>query len=374
MKTIRPLLVTAVLSLSLLTLPGQAQEWKSLLRMADWGGEVLDAPEGYRILSAPSPDAPVVETVAGPTEVAMVRYLEIGEARYYLTEDQSNLVWDGGTPQWISIPGTERASFIRETIPAQLIKRETRDFFKTGPQTAEVYEETVSLAAVTEWGPGYRRAELDFRLPVKVREVRRNPDDSWEATFTVFPAFDSNVSRLPGKRPENWGEPYEVLMTRPREREVRLRGPQDGERFASLLLPETVWAAEISEGRIQGLRVGYHDLQPPLEVSRLSAPEFVSGREMAFRFSVSRLLADPLVFTVKPDRVTGVDGTYYQGIALLGGAEDRSRRGGGGEISAQSLEYDALAGSHGASRHALARRPWRGGDAGVGEPRTRPFV
>lgn len=300
-----------------------AQEWRPLLRgiySFDFKGVAIDAPEGIVVLSAPSPDAEVVRVEPGPLVINATNYVEVGEARYYLTPEANGLMWEEKPFTWIAVPGTGRAEFIDGTTPATLVKRETRDFFKTGPETAEVYEETVNLAPVTEWGPAWRRAEIDFHLPAKVVSLRDLDEGGWELVLTVYPAFESSTDRIPGPAPENYGEPHQALITRPVQREVRVRGPGASAKYAPALLPGTVWAAAVSEGRIAELRIGWHDIQPPYEVSRLSAPHVSRGETLRFRFLANRLLDTPGLIEVEPDLVVGVDYTAYDPIALLGGA------------------------------------------------------
>lgn len=299
------------------------QEWKPLLRSLfshDFQGVEVDAPDGVLLRSAPSSEAPLIRSLPGPLILKACNYVEIGTERFYLTADARDLMFDGKPTYWVSVPGTKRGEFIAATTPATLVKRETRDFFKTGPETAEVYEETVNLTPVTEWGPAYRRAEIDFQLPAKVVSLEERVGDAWELILTVYPAFESNVDRIPGPAPEVHGEPYQALITRPVQREVRVRGTEHGKRFAALFIPGTVWAASFSEGRLQELRIGWHDLQPPYEVSRLSAPHVRRGNQLSFRFQVNRLLGNPVIMEVTPDLITGVDWTVYDLIAELGGA------------------------------------------------------
>jgi hypothetical protein len=85
-------------------------------------------------------------------------------------------------------------------------------------------------------------------------------------------------------------------------------------------VPGTVWAGAFSEGRLQELRIGWHDLQPPYEVSRLSPPHIRRGDLLSFRFEVNRLLETPVLIEVTPDLITGVDWTVYDQIAGIGGA------------------------------------------------------
>jgi hypothetical protein len=309
--------------LSLLISQAASQEWKPIVRSlfsSDFQGVEIDAPSGAVIRSSPSPEADILRTLPGPLVLKVTSYVEIGTGRFYLTADARDLMFDEKPTYWVSIPGTRRSEFIATTTPATLVKRETRDFFKTGPETAEVYEETVNLSPITVWDPTYRRAEVDFHLPAKVVSFEGSESDAWELTMTVYPAFESNVDRIPGPAPEVSGEPYQALITRPVQREIRVRGTGSGKKLASLFVPGTIWAAAISEGRLQELRIGWHDLQPPTEVSRLSSPHIRRGELLSFRFQVNRLLENPVIMEVTPDLITGVDWTVYDLIAELGGA------------------------------------------------------
>lgn len=312
-----------ILALVFWTASTVAQDWKSSLRSLpsfDLKGVEIDAPVGAVVRASPSLEAEILREIDGPLVVKATNYVEIGTERFYLTADARDLMFEDKPTYWVSIPGTGRAEFIATTTHATLVKRETRDFFKTGPQTAEVYEETVSLSPLTQWGREYRRAEVDFRLPAKVVSFRPVPESGWELILTVYPAFESNVDRIPGPAPEFYGEPYQALITRPVQREVRLQGTEGAGTLANLMLPGTVWAAAFSEGRLQELRIGWHDLEPPYEVSRLSPPQVRQGETLGFRFRVNRLLDEPAVIEVTPDLITGVDMTVYDMIAELGGA------------------------------------------------------
>jgi hypothetical protein len=308
--------------LSLLISQANSQEWKPLLRhlgRGDFQAVEIDAPNGAVIRSNPSPEAEILRKLPRPFVLKARRYVEIGTERFYLTPDAEDLMIGNKPTYWVSVPGTRRGEFIASTTPATLVKRETRDFFKAGPETAEVYEETVNLAPVTEWGPAYRRAEIDFQLPAKVVSLEERAGDAWELTLTVYPAFESNVYRIPGPAPEFYNEPYRALITRPVQREVRVQGTENGKKLASLFVPGTVWAATFSEGRLQEIRIGWHDSQPPYEVSRLSAPHVRRRDPLSFRFQVNRLLETPVIMEVTPDLITGVDYTVYDDIAELGG-------------------------------------------------------
>lgn len=284
----------------------------------DFRGVEIDAPEGVVILESPDAGARVLRTIPDPMTLKATNYIEDGLNRYYLTADGRDLFFEEKPTYWVTVPGTHRAEFIGATTPAVLVKRETRDFLKTGPQTAEVYEESVNLVPTTEWGPEFRRAEVDFRLPLKVSAFRPN-DGGWELDLSVFPAFESDTNRIPGPQPEFHDDPYRALITRPVQREIHVRGVSGAGTLASLFLPGTVWAGAFSEGRLQSLRIGWHDIEPPYEVSRLSPPQIRRGGTLGFRFLANRLLEGPAEIIVSPDRITGVDGTYYDQMALLGG-------------------------------------------------------
>lgn len=312
----------AVFALCLAPISARSEDWKAVvhpLYSNNVEGVKIDAPEGYTLIDAPSPQAKVLKTITGPTSVKAVGYAEIGSQRFYLNGAGMDSLRSDESFSWIFIPGTGRADFIAATIPAKLIKRETRDFFKSGPETAEIYEESINLVKETKWGPTYRQAEVDFRLPVKVANFRHTEGDAWEVLFTVYPAFESNVYRIPGPAPENYGEPYQALITRPVQRETRLTGRTGAASLKELFVPNTVWAASFSEGRLQQLRIGWHELEPPFEVSRLSAPLFTKTSPMKFRFQAIRLLDAPFFFTITPDEVIGADLTVYDLLADFGG-------------------------------------------------------
>jgi len=303
-------LLPVPLVFALLSARASAQTWLPLLRDA-YQVEV-DAPEGVTLLSDPSPEAKIIDVRSGPLSFKVCRYLDFGRERYYLTTEEFLAAEAGKPASWIRIPGSQRGDFIARTTPAKLVKRETRDFFKEGLQTAEVYEEIVNLAPVVEWSG-------DFRLPVKVISFREGGSGDWVLELTVFPAFESNEDRIPGPVPEFRGEMFRSLITRPVQRSITIRGTREAGKLAGLFLPDTVWAADCFEGRIVSLRIGWHDLQPPHEVSKLSAPHFRRGEMMSFRFGVNRQLSEPVQIEVTPDRIVGVDWTRYDLIAKVGG-------------------------------------------------------
>lgn len=207
---------------------------------------------------------------------------------------------------------------------ARLIKRETRDFFKTGPATADIYAETVDIDPVVEWGGPFRPVIdgeyplIDFQLPVKVESFLVD-GDAWELALVVFPAFDSDTSRIPGPPPELYGEPYQALITMPRQRAVRVHGEGKAKELAAVFIPQTVWSAAIFNGKVQSLRLGWSDMPPKVETSKLSPPHFSLGDPMTFRFAANRLLADDTIVTFTPDQVLGLDFTDYARLADYGG-------------------------------------------------------
>lgn len=319
-----PLVLPLLGALAMILAPGSSardlgRELRNLFSL-DFRGVEIDAPEGVVILESPDPGARVLRTIPDPMTLWATNYIEAGSTRYYLTADARDLFFEEKPTYWVTVPGTRRAEFIAGTTPAVLVKRETRDFFKTGLQTAEVHEESVNLVPTIEWRPDFRRAEIDFRLPLKVNAFRQN-DGGWELELSVFPAFESDTNRIPGPQPEFHDDPYRALITRPVQREIRVGGVSEGERLAPLFLPGTVWAGAFSEGRLQSLRIGWHDIEPPYEVSRLSPPQVRHGEILGFRFLANRLLEGPAEIVVSPDRITGVDVTYYDQMVLLGGSK-----------------------------------------------------
>jgi hypothetical protein len=303
--------------------PASAQDWLPFVRAIPsptYNGVEIDAPEGLVVRDGPSPEAKILRTEPGPLVLRATNYVEAGEARYYLDDAGRERLWDGRMPEWFQVPGTGRAGFIAGTKPAKLLKRETRDFFGAGPETAEVFEERVALLPETTWNPGFRRAESDFRLPVKIVSLREGDGGAWEAALVAYPSFDSNPERIPGPAPEEFGNLYRILVTRPEQNELVLRGSGRFEAVSSVLIPGTVWAADFSEGRIAALRLGWRDIEPPYEVSRLSPPQFSSGELLRFRFLANRLLEEPVLLEFAPDEVVGADYTVYEQLADLGGA------------------------------------------------------
>lgn len=212
--------------------------------------------------------------------------------------------------------------------PARLLKKETRDFYKEGPVTAEIWEETVSLVTPVRWegteepeviGLGLEGGDYNLLMPVKIISFTGGEDGSWSVRLSVFPAFDSNTLRIPGPRPEFYGEPFRALITKPKEREIVLTGTRNAAQLKSVFIPGTVWAGAFHEGRIRQLRLGDTDLPPAIEVSRLSAPFFTREDPMSFRFHATRLNESPVFLEVTPTRILGADMTIYSFMKELGG-------------------------------------------------------
>jgi len=176
------------------------QEWKPLLCSLfshDLMGVGIDAPGGAVLRSERSSEAPLIRSPPGPLLPKASNSVEIGTERFYLTADARDLMSEDKPTYRVSVPGTKRGEFIAATTPATLVKRETRDLFKTGPQTAGVHEEAVNPAPGTDCGPACRRSEVNFHLPAQVLSLEIRDDDAWELTLTVCPSFDSNVDRMP---------------------------------------------------------------------------------------------------------------------------------------------------------------------------------
>jgi len=182
----------------------------------------FDAPEGLLILDAPSANAKVLRFVPGPISLGLTHYVENDSQRFYLTAEGLKMKNNNQVPYWVSILGTNRAEFIAGTTPARLLKQEKRDFDKEGMVTADIYEETVNLALVTDWGRGYRRAEVDFGLPGKINAFSSTREGIWELDITVFPATDHYSDRIPAAHSEGYSN-YPVLISRPMQKELKIR-------------------------------------------------------------------------------------------------------------------------------------------------------
>jgi|GEM_PF-3983895 len=283
-------------------------------------GFPIDAPQGYRMLDSPSAEGKIVREVPGPVTVTVVNYIERDGQRFYLTTEQQSQWWDDPSGVlWTSFSGTGRTDYIDRSEPARIARRETRDLFKIGAALTEIWEETLPVEPETAWNDAYLRAELDALLPAKILSFRLTTPPAWEATLRLFPAFDSNPERIPGPKPETYGELARALVSLPSQREVILKGDTNGETIRSVLVPNTVWATGFSEGRVQYLRTGWIDVPPMVEVSRLSPPRFTRGDPKSFRFAATRLNDTPALIDVTPGRIRGADFTDFLQIAMMGG-------------------------------------------------------
>lgn len=307
-----------------------AQDFKKSFRrtvLENFEPPVLDAPKGYTILSAPSPQSAATRVVAGPTEIQVDGYVENAGNRYYLTRE-SFLAWfdDIEPKEWILIHNTGRSDFIARTIPAKLVGREIRDLFKDGNIEASIYEETVPVQSFTCWGKEYRHSDIDFLLPVKVLSFRKEEAGEWSATFSVFPNFNSESQRISGIW-DNSDAEAKALITRPASLEVSLKGDRSSETISKILQPGIVCAAAMSEGRIQKLKVG--ELYPRwFNISTLSPPQFQIGDALSFRFQATRLKAEPVFIEITPEGIIGSDFTDYSRISTMGPpfSDDRNPR------------------------------------------------
>lgn len=310
--------------LALLT-TSSAQNFKSSFRRAvseNFDPPILDAPNGYSIFTSPSPDAARARVAGGPTQIQVDGYVENAGNRYYLTR-KSFLAWfdDIEPKEWILIHNTDRSKFIAETVPAKLVSREVRNLFADGNIETAIYEETVPVLESTIWDKTYRRADIDFSLPVKVVSFRENEDGQWEVVFSIFPNFNSESQRISGIWNEEDDEP-KALITKPANLEVSLKGDRSSEAFRKILQPGIVCAASMSEGRIQKLRVG--ELYPRwFNISTLSPPQILKGDVLSFRFLATRLNAEPVSIEITPSEIIGADLTDYSRISAMGPPFDR---------------------------------------------------
>lgn len=187
-----------------------SQEWQpslhSLLSHEPTEVEIDDS-DGAFLRSESSREAPLIHPLPVPFILKEGSSVEIGTERFYLTADARGLMFDDKPTCWVSFPATTRAEFIAGTTLANLVKRGTRDFFRTDPETAEVHKETVNPAQGTDRGPADRRAEIDFHLPPGVVSPEEREGDVWDLTMTVYPALESNVDRIPAACRNRSGAP-----------------------------------------------------------------------------------------------------------------------------------------------------------------------
>ena len=298
---------------------------------------LIDAPDGFSVVSRLEAGARIRETTREPSTLTVSGRFEVNAGVCYYDPKDAWLKGERRDVGWIVVHGRGREGFVNATRPARLIKKEEGEDNNGAPADIEVYEETVPIAEVSEWGASFRRAGIDFAMPVKVESFREMTGSGWEVSFTLFPAFDSNVYRVPGYLekmkqkndiidaayrngtgfPKGYRPVMHSLITLPDRRAAKLRGSGRAEEFRALLLPGTVWAAGMSEGRIQSLSIGYSWLPPKIECSPLSDPIFSRGERISFQFLTTKLEGTSARLSTTPDQIVGIDYTNYEDLASL---------------------------------------------------------
>jgi hypothetical protein len=228
---------------------------------------------------------------------------------------------EGGTSdQPMEVTGSARREAGAPPHPgkARLVIRETRqhDGYR---ELVEVYEEMVPLAGETRW-PASRTDSDQVIFPVKVESARSQDGTSWVVTFSVFPNFDSNLSRVgidPGTQgavPPSGKAVSRALISKPATQSVVLTGGVEAEKILAILKPGMVFEGYFSNGRLLSLQAG----ESGVPATHFSPPHFRPGDRMAFRFHATTLRGSDLVMEVEPDFVVGADYTDYGDMAKLG--------------------------------------------------------
>ncbi len=315
------LLSVIVLSLSVSTPSSHAQQpWEDDYRRLSAVIPVT-AREGAAILSAPVHNATVVKELAGPFSFSAHGFVESDGVHLFLTEAAYNQWLDKQTiPEWIRVNG--KAEF--PPLPRLIYQGKGIDPDTGEEARREVYEETVPINPISIW-PAKSPAGQDVVLPVKVTSAIENKSGGWDAVFTVYPSFESNIWKFGFPEPSynQLSDPANNvsrrLISKPDIKELTLRGSSGTERFLGVLKPGIVFNAHFTEGKLHYLEAG--DNWPPVvAASHLSPPLFQASAdsEIVFRFGVSTLDGVHTVIEVMPDKVTGADYTNYNMLAQFG--------------------------------------------------------
>jgi len=280
----------------------------------------ITAPEGAAILSAPSSNAPVAKNVAGPFQFSAHGFVASNGVQLFLTETAYNQWLDNKIkPGWIRINGEAKLP----PLPPLVFKGKGLDPDSGEEVQREVYKETVTLNPVSLW-PAPSPEEPDVVLPVKVSSSKATGEGGWEAVFTVYPSFESNIWKFGFPQPSynQFSDPNSrisrQLISEPNIKEVTLKGSSGSDRIPGILKPGIVFNAKFTDGKITYLEAG--DNWPPVvAASHLSPPLFQStATAMRFRFSVSTLDGGHAVIEIQPDKVSGADYTNYNLMGTFG--------------------------------------------------------
>ncbi|MCB1207538.1 MAG: hypothetical protein KDN18_25025 [Verrucomicrobiae bacterium] len=303
-------------------LPLAAQDsWQDDLR--NYHGTVpLVAPQGYRVVAKPSPDATSIVRVAGPVTLGVVGFVEAGGQRFYLSEE-ANRKWieTGEDPAWFTAGGSEQLP----ALPRLVHTGEGEDPDSGEPVTIAVHEETVAVAAESRWPvKAAAPAEGEVRKFFPAAVIAAAPGT---VDFQLFPNGDAPTFGYPFAEPSfrelTSGKPAPLirLASRPDRDVFRLVIEADSLPL-SLFQPGLVYLAAFKDGRLVELSTGgdaWGELSP---VSRLGAPVFHRADVLEFAFPATLVNGGETLLKVKPGLIVGADYTNYGLIAQMGAPFD----------------------------------------------------
>jgi hypothetical protein len=292
------------------------------------------APEGYRIVAAPSAGGATVETVAGPVKIVVIGFVDAEGRRYYLEgETYRRWIETGDAPVWIVTGGTEQLP----ALPRLLATVPTEDPDTGDATTVQVYEETSVVLPESRWPIARPVAKAPRkRFPAAVVSAEPGAVD-----FQLFANPDAPCTGYPlaepsfRERQEGKAGPLFRLVSRADRALFRL--VSDRAFPEGLFTAGLVWVAEFEEGRLVELSTGgdaglfgdggreYFGASEPLPVSHFGAPGFHRGETLEFAFPATLLPGGEAVLRVRPDRIVGADYTRYDLIAKMGPPFDEDR-------------------------------------------------
>lgn len=279
----------------------------------------VEAPQGYQEFPTPGGNGGA-RNHPGATTLELVGFVEKSGVRYYLTVQAQDRWFDtGGEPSWVVITG---GGVFPEKPP--LLSRGPGTDPDTGEEvTIELYEETVQLANQVTW-PLPVSETVDVVLPLKVKSSADLGGGKWNAVFTVYPNFDSNIGKFgfatPSFKQMSSGteQVRRMLFSKPSAREFTVTGNSQGPRIASVLKPGVMFNGSFRGGKLFRLKAG--DIWPAIVASsRFSPPAFrkVLG-QMQFHVQATTLDGGQVGLDFVPDKILGADFTDYNLIAQMG--------------------------------------------------------
>lgn len=316
-----PILLVSIF-LTLAGFTSSAQEvWEEKVRNFS-GSVTLSAPGGYRIFANPIDGAKETGTVAGPTSVNVLGFVETEGTRYFVTE-ASVLQWiDTGAPRvWITAPDAQLPP-----LPTLLKRGPGEDPYSGEEVMIEAYEETVEIHPHSRWPDAIAKADDYF--PAALLAVGEDATGNTTADFQLFMNSDADRNGYPFVEPYFGGPDVGMvgavirLYSNPSVVNFRLtingRSP-----VLPVLQPGLVFLAGFSEGSLVRLSIGGDVSSETTVVSSLGAPVFRRSEKLTFGFTATEVTGDGVPLHVIPDRIAGADYTQYALISEMGAPFDK---------------------------------------------------